>query len=476
MDYLDENLTKDKDFITEYIDRTGYGFKYATKEQQNDKELILSVIEKEVDSLKYADKNITEDKAFMLELMRKNGYALEYAKNFQNDKEMVFEAVSSKAYAFTYASAELQKDKSFILELLKANFDIFDEVNPTLFKDKEFLLSLIKETGHGLQYASKEQQANKALVLSAVKKNGDAINYCSQALKNDREVALEAVKEDGYVLEDLNDAFRKDREIVLASIDYAAPFSYAHETLKADRAFVKKAIDLNGYVILYASESLQKDRELAIQAVETNSNVFVDDNFKFRLDKEIAMIALRDNKWLMSKLDKSLQEDEELMALVEEVDEVEEESFLLTIIYLLALVGFLVFRKENSIVTTFILILNFITLVGFWFFMDIAIVLALISLPLYLYKLSLTYSRLKKVFLLILPLLLGAYMSWALNASLEATFSSLAVVLMYLVFWIISMIVYQVSGNKFLKLEKIALGIIVMLLVFSIDNIPSYIE
>ena len=90
-----------KKFIKELIGKFGNGLFYLSKEQKDDKEIVLLAV-------------------------KRNGLAIKFAsKRLRGDKEIILEAVKQKANLFNqpfkFVSSEIKSDFKFAFDVLKLN-------------------------------------------------------------------------------------------------------------------------------------------------------------------------------------------------------------------------------------------------------------------------------------------------------------------------------------------------------------------
>ena len=88
--------------------------------------------------MRYASKELQNDREIVLIAVTQNGYVLKYAsKELQNDREIVLDAVTQNGRALKYASKELQNDREIVLTAIQHNYE--DQIADMLFTDLMFL-------------------------------------------------------------------------------------------------------------------------------------------------------------------------------------------------------------------------------------------------------------------------------------------------------------------------------------------------
>ena len=149
----------------------GVALAHASKELQNDKEIVLEAVKQDADAFKFASKELKWDKEVFLTIkMRGRASALEFASSeIQDEKELVITALEDDGIALKHASTKIQNDKKFIMALL---------VDPV--RVNYWTISNL------FNYVSKELQDDKEITMAAIKKDGSALKHASKKLKNNR--------------------------------------------------------------------------------------------------------------------------------------------------------------------------------------------------------------------------------------------------------------------------------------------------
>jgi len=114
----------------------GCNLKYASKDLQNDKEVVIKAVKQNGIALRYASKNLKNNKEVAIEAVKQNGDSLQLAsEDLRNDKEVVIEAIKQNAYSFKCASKNLKNDKSIINVALMQNLDISKYINVNIMRN-----------------------------------------------------------------------------------------------------------------------------------------------------------------------------------------------------------------------------------------------------------------------------------------------------------------------------------------------------
>ena len=92
-----------------------------TEESPKDKELILKNMQYNLQILDYLDQDLFKDIEFVKKVLFENGMSLEFmTPEIQNDKELVIIALNNSAgFALKFASEELRADREVVKEAVK---------------------------------------------------------------------------------------------------------------------------------------------------------------------------------------------------------------------------------------------------------------------------------------------------------------------------------------------------------------------
>ncbi len=268
LNYADESLKRNTDFMLTVIKKYGAALNYADETLRKDKNFILKSVKRNGGALAYVDEEFKKDKEIVLEAVKNDGRALAYAdEEFKKDKEIVLEAVkNNEGTALEYADETLKIDNEIVLEALKNGSYALKYADEILEISKEVILRIVQCDEKALMYASEKIKGNKDVVLEAVKKYGKALKYASETLKDDKEIVIEAVKSDFTALDYVGEKIRKDKEVGLEHI--RSKSKYIDEKRKAeweqwhDPYYDAEWDRAEEHIIDALDESLQKDPDI----------------------------------------------------------------------------------------------------------------------------------------------------------------------------------------------------------------------
>lgn len=143
----EELSRKEINSCLEMIESNVYTLMYFSKEQKNNKEIILAAVKKDGENLYYASDALKNDREVVLEAVTKTGAALRHAsEEFRDDKDVVLKAIEERGLysVFRYASDNLKADKDTVLKAIDVY--VFDLKYASLeLQDDYDLLKLLKQ-------------------------------------------------------------------------------------------------------------------------------------------------------------------------------------------------------------------------------------------------------------------------------------------------------------------------------------------
>ncbi|KAF0983609.1 hypothetical protein FDP41_010674 [Naegleria fowleri] len=177
--------------------------KLTTSHESNDDEL-------------FSPKNISSftdlKNEFMLKAIKRNPYLL-VSLGLQQNKDIILAVLEQTIDILDCTPKEFFEDKDFMLRAVTKNGLALHYTSPALLYDKEIVLAAVKQNGKALFAASHLLRDDKEVVMEAVRQTGTALQYASFRLQHDREVIMEAVELHGYVTEFSQDLYRARMEL-----------------------------------------------------------------------------------------------------------------------------------------------------------------------------------------------------------------------------------------------------------------------
>lgn len=197
-----------------------------------------------------------------------------------NDKEFVKNEIIKANYGIKFINEELKKDKNFILKILNnSKASDIEEIDEVLRDDKEVMRAAFKNHfDFGL------------------------IEFLGPKLKKDREFFISLLKnyfeKEGetffqYPFDQFDEAFRDDKEIILIMLNAVNSF-YESEllgpSLKKDLDIASKIISKSGGQIQYFDDAIKKNKEIAVIAIKNDFYNFKYLHADLQRDQEILNI------------------------------------------------------------------------------------------------------------------------------------------------------------------------------------------
>lgn len=166
---------EDKNYILSIINEKGYStiLGLASNELKNDKDLVLTALERDPCCYIYV------------------GELIKY------DRDVILAAILYYPDAISDAPDEIQNDEAFLIICISINAKVGKFIPTVLLDDREFVIQAVSHNGLFLQYVSETLKNNREIVLAAVAKNGISLQYASQELCDDFEIVSIAINNAG---------------------------------------------------------------------------------------------------------------------------------------------------------------------------------------------------------------------------------------------------------------------------------------
>ena len=232
----------DKEIVMTALANDGNALQLVSDEMKADKEVVLFAVSNDGKALEYASDELKADKevvmrAISCEGLDKYSYCIKYAlKEFNPSKEMVIAIVSKLGDALKYASDTFKADKEAVLAAISNKGSALEYASEELKADKEMVMAALSNGG-SLKHASEELKADKEVVMIAVQYTTDsgALKYASNELKFDKEIIMAAVSQNGYALKHISDELKANKEVVMAAVsNNKFALQFASEELQND--------------------------------------------------------------------------------------------------------------------------------------------------------------------------------------------------------------------------------------------------
>ena len=298
--------------------------KTASGELKNNPEVVMAAVRQNYHALEYASEELKSNPEFMLEVVKQNGLALEYAsEELKSDSKIVMAAVKQYHQALQYASDEIKSNFEFVKKVVNLNGLALRFASDELKNNPEIvMLAVTKSYGIALQYASKNLKNNPEIVMAALKPNGAAFAFASEELKSNPEFVMTAVQQNYSVLEyagaevknnpavvmtaiqsfnNLVDEYRKDSQTDFNQLrneieDCGTPLRCASDELRKNPEFMLEAIKACEYVMIDADPTLKQDKKFVLKAIQVNPNVYLGEEWKDDVDIRNAIVQEKERR------------------------------------------------------------------------------------------------------------------------------------------------------------------------------------
>lgn len=185
---------------------------FSSKKIRNNKDIMLSAIDTDIDNLKYASKEIRSDENLAFKLIKnKKSYFLENATtDIKNNEQIIFEAIKENPWVLQYASKRLRNSKEFVLKAMNESKYIFNNISKKLQLDEDIIYKYLDDVEWLDGYW--DYQDHEGRIVSRNKE------FRFQDIKN-KKVVKRIVKENPVSIIFAAEKFRKDKDIVRNIVD-----------------------------------------------------------------------------------------------------------------------------------------------------------------------------------------------------------------------------------------------------------------
>ena len=120
-----------------------------------------------------------------LEIVASNGYNYYYLSNtLKDNREVAMTAVRQEVESMASCPNKFKSDKSFVMEAINFQPMLVEYISPKLQDNLHVMLFAVNENGYALQYASERLKNNPKIVLVALESAPDVIEHASQRLQD----------------------------------------------------------------------------------------------------------------------------------------------------------------------------------------------------------------------------------------------------------------------------------------------------
>ncbi|MBR8700480.1 MULTISPECIES: DUF4116 domain-containing protein [unclassified Fusobacterium] len=155
-----------------------------TKEQQNNKDIVLAAIQHDGRALEFASDELKDNKEVVLKAVNSNGLSLEFASDkLKNDKETVMAAIENNPDSIEFASLKLKNNKDISKETVKRKGINLRFLSEEIRSDEDIALIAVQQDGRALEFVGDKLKSNKNIVENAIKNNKNSYVFANEDLK-----------------------------------------------------------------------------------------------------------------------------------------------------------------------------------------------------------------------------------------------------------------------------------------------------
>lgn len=308
---------RNKDYVLRQLDEGKLDPSYVNKMFIGDAAVTLAMLRRDNFDPKWLTPSLMKDKDFLSEAVNISGWVLDYTSpTMLKNENLILSALRSGGFDFSKADKSLRGNKNFVLEALKIDGKCLEFVSGDLKRDRDVVLAAIRASNSCdgvLQFADKAFRSDEQLVLEAVKRNWGELQWIDPSLFSNRDIAMEAVKQNGRALE-YAPYFLNDREMVLEAVSKCGlALEYADPSLRCDDVIVGAALKNDPWALKYADKSFQKNPVIVMDAIERNGHVlqFAHTDYQFR--KEYVLAALRSHEFAYASVPRAMFKDRDIL-------------------------------------------------------------------------------------------------------------------------------------------------------------------
>lgn len=214
---------------------------------RNSKIIVMEALKRNIDILHYIPDHFKEDPDIALMAVNRNGKLYLLSDKFKTNEEFLLNAMQAFPEHFQSVPTHLQNNREFISKSVKANGNVLRFLPFAYKSDGEIILAAVENKGLALQCILKVDMKEN-IVLAALKNNPEALEFAPDSYKKNEKIILDLLKtENGEHI-----------------------FQYVHDSLIENKAFVLKAVSINGLILKDLPEELQDDEDVVKTATAQN--------------------------------------------------------------------------------------------------------------------------------------------------------------------------------------------------------------
>ena len=213
--------------------------------------------------------------------------------------------------AFTSIDIQMQNTSSIITlqRMIKKMPVLFKYLNDSFKNNDQFLCDIRRYEG-----VSVFRYAHPDMVRDAIKGRVILLGDVSDELRADKVFVKMAVQVDSQNFLAASDELKADKEFVLAVIEKnPSALQFANTNFRDDREVVMAAVKRYRLALQYASARLQNDKAFVLAVIEKNPSALKFANKNFRDDRKVVMAAVKSYGLALQYASDELRDDREVV-------------------------------------------------------------------------------------------------------------------------------------------------------------------
>lgn len=235
LQYASKRLRDNKEIVEAAVSifpNSGYAFSLASERLRGDKSIALRAFRhsNELYYLKYIPDSLFSSRSFVLEFFQRlSGRDIDIScffermnSNFINDKEIILSAVQKSGYALKYASSELCGDRDVVMAAIHNAGRALEYASAELRDAKDVVMAAIQNDSFSFSYASEELRDKEEILIAAINNTPSSsawnpLKVASERLRDNKDIVMLAVQRAGmYGLLWASDRLKKDEDLLKA--------------------------------------------------------------------------------------------------------------------------------------------------------------------------------------------------------------------------------------------------------------------
>ncbi len=285
----------------------------VTKEKKMLHYLEDSIIAPENLEEKIAEGDFSDNREVMLKAVQRNFLIFPKASpRLRDDFEIAQHAVRW-GDNFQYLSDRLKKVDQilFIAATTSQGFKTLQWFPDEARADKKWVGLAIEREEENIQYASLDLQVDREFLQQHLSQGLlDTLHSMGSPLFADQEFVLNAIRRNYSVI--LSESLRDDNEFwnkymellkINLSPEIRNHLSQLSDRLQKDPSFIKKIVEIDGFLLQFASSELKRNKEIVKAALESNTQAieFADPQFARENLEELVLYAAREASLIIDR-------------------------------------------------------------------------------------------------------------------------------------------------------------------------------